>query len=686
MANGTDLSPIEFQAPVQRGPTNAENIRRTIAEVGTIFGNARTSKILKTARAEMQEDVDEVASEVDDEPVQDIPEGGESLTDVDKVRDNLRRLRFAIDQGSSSQRQRAELEMRRTLNAAQAKHPGLRGELSAEFGDLVRTDATLDELGMRDVLNVSFAKEAAADLARIKEEAYGDVESGDLGMDALTMPISDPMFAPIYLQKLADRQVVQEALLTLNAKTARRNLNADEYADIYSQTLSGRARATSAILMTTRAQTAKVARALLDPGSTRNAQVIQDWDLVGRQQANEEINTSIAVIEQDFASVPADIRSGERYEEMRAWKNDTIAGLERFRDAVLTDNASLIKAYESEDQIRSIQHREMYPRIAELNRFLDESRLLIENWDTLGGEDTIIQHKLGKIVQEGFEGAMTRLYSLGGTDQLDADSSVADVNAALDRQQNLNGQPYGHGAVDDNGTLRSATAVFEAHFDQIMPNLTEHSSTEFVGRNLSVLRNTIKDISDIGRPPVDVFDSFVSRLSQDSIITAVKRARDGSPKDGNTAVSLGQQAEILWDRRTGGDSARTEGYERSLQNGIGGGIAVGDVIVFDGTEVAANGQITFSVDETKLRAAINAATSGAGRGQFARRQVLQVSIRDAAEQQARMLGERMTADLRAFTHIIFMKQGKLEPDYLEAFDRARFNTFFPDAIVELETE
>lgn len=678
MANGDDLSPIEFQAPVQQGPSGAAAIESAISDVGTIFGNARTEKILKNSREEMQDDVQEVADETDQDPVLDIPEGDTS--NVEKVRNNLRRLQFAINQGNSSQRARAELEMRRTLNAAQAQHPGLRGELAREFSSLTATDATLDELGMRDVQSRSFSKEAAADLATIKAEAYGDVENGGLGMDPATLSVSDPLFAPIYLNRKHLRAIKEDTLLTLNAKAARRDANADEYADIYAQTLSGQNRATSLILERTRATTAKVARALRDPSSTRNAQVIQDWDLFGRQQAVEEVEVAISVIEEDFASVPVTVRSGERYEEMRAWKDDTIAGLERYRDAVLSDNTSLIKAYESEDQIRQIAVREQFPRIAELNRFLGESRLLIENWETLGGEDVIVQHKLGKIVQEGFEGAMTRLYSLGGTDQLDPDASVEDINGALDRQQNLNSQPYGHAAVDDAATLKSAVAVFEAHFDEVQPFITENSNPEIVGRNLSLMRNTIKDISDIGRPPVDAIDSITSRLAQGSLVTAVQRAREGSTKDGNTAVSLGQQAETFMDRRTGGDSARTQGYENSIQNGLGSGVALGDVIIFDGAQVEKDGTISFKIDDAAVLRALKENNRSIGKGQFGAVQIRKRNVKNAAEEQARMLGDRMTEDLRAFAHIIFMKQGLAKPDYLDAFDRARFSAVFPDVV------
>lgn len=689
MADVKDLEAIDFSAPVFPSESKVSKAdAEAVSDIVKTVSDLKKNKVLRKARQDIDIAIEDVAADEDDVEVLPFPEKPADPKDyqADIARDTLRKLDTAIKQGKTSQANLARLKARQVLADAQLKYPSLRAELAREFSSVLETDPELFAMGITDQRASRVSQEAIKDLDRIKEEAYGDVSEGGLGMDAFQIPIDHPAFVPVYLEKQALRQQIEDSALILAARKANRELDADDYLQTYAQGLYGETSALNAIMRDATRDLKEAQKAMANVGLTPNAQNVLDWNSFGRTEYIERLDNVEILLQQNFAEIPTRLIGTDRYAQMKAMTDDQIAYVGRLREAIEADNVDLVKAWQAEDTLRNIQFRDMFPEAAKLNRFVTNMQLVLENAETLGAEDIIQQHRMGGFMQQNLDGVMTRLFVLGGQDQLPDDATPEQILNTLNRNRDYSSKPYLHAATDDEHTLKSIDAIWDADMQGGLEVLTKHSAPDFIAGTFRVGVSTMQDVINIGRPPESLYNKILDTVASGNMLPAASRARDGTIRDRNSIIAFGNVFEKFWDSRVGGDSGRRKEYIKSQNREVARGISLGDVTTFDGTQVKENGRIQLTIDREELKRLMFELQSE-GRKKMGM-QPLPQDVKEAltkAEEQARALSQTMSRDLRAFAHMQMFRQELDTPDYGRSFEETQFPAFFPE-FEEVEIE
>jgi len=639
-------------------------VNRGIAQFGAAVGEAVTEDILGDFKDKADAIVDEqTASAASEEGVVlPLPMGDPA---ADEFRNNMVRLRAAAIQGNSSQRALAELEIKRELNKMTSRFPSLRSELNQEYSQFARTDAGLDELGMRDIGLQAGAADAAKDRARIEKFAYAAAPEG-LGI-LPSIASEGAVFAIEFLEKSKEYQAIQFNALYSASDSARNNIDARAQRANWQRTLVGATSAIHTSIEGVIGQARAVSAARRNIGFGGNRDLINDWEVGGKEDAFSAIEGQIVALEAGFSLIPVGQRLTDEYKEIEKMKNDAVTHLTRFMTAIDSEAPAAMEVWDIEMQLRRAALREANPDMDNMLTFIETNRLLVENWETLGGEDINLQDELGVLIQNAVGPYIKRAWLNGGQDTTSDSDTVRQRTNHLMRNFQENNRPYGSADTSDEALLIGATTSMDQHrvnFGQV----SKHSTASGMARHFN---NMATDLMVMEIATKNIQDKQVARtmkrtLASDTIQEAIELAR----KDPATHIALmaaGNAAFEVYNTADGVDHHMKELVDKYRASF--GGEPLSNLLVPEFARIG-EGVISFSVD-TSLIEPLNARRSGMNR------HMQQRDLETEAREKAAALGVLLSENLKAYATMMQMRDPSQPIDYENAYISAGYAGAIP---------
>lgn len=178
---------------------------------------------------DMQDAINEVMQDSTTQPPMDALE----LTPGSReayLSNRLDRLTAVIEQGKTSQRTLAEMQVKQVLSEAQTKFPWLFEELQARAGAILSGSAQMEQLGLDDAARKQAATAAGKEYQDIVDHARTSWEDGGLGIPPEIDPKS-PYFQRLYndlqhLRNQAEEQTRLTGMAIVNATADMTNRDA----------------------------------------------------------------------------------------------------------------------------------------------------------------------------------------------------------------------------------------------------------------------------------------------------------------------------------------------------------------------------------------------------------------------------------------------------------------------------
>lgn len=654
-----ELGTIAYQDETVRAPSR-EGELASIAGIASSLAQAKQEDILLGFKEEAQEAIRDVDGDEFEVPRM-VPSGDPSL---DSFRQKLATLKAASQQGNSNQRARAELEAKRVLNKAQARYPSMRTELAQEFGEVLRTDSALDDLATRDAINESFSKEAAVQLAEIREYALDE-----LGMDP-RHDVTSPYFAAEYLGRSSELQIAEASGLFIGARNAEAEIDGKVYEESWQKTLIGNRSLVYQALREPIRAAQQAAKAFQNPGNSSNAAVLREWE-ANKPMAIAEIDATIAQLEQEFFDTPIHLQDTAAFKRTKLLVEDTVAHLSTLRDAIDKNDMNLVRAWEVDSTIRQIKFREKNPDLAALNEWATESRVVIENMATLGGEDITLQHDIGRTMQQGIQGSLSRMFIDGGQG-VGSTETVEDINRRLARNRSVNDKPHGSYAANDTDQAAAEAAAQSLIANtQVLNRITEFASPTVATAGVLEATNSIQEQVEIGNLAPDQMNFIKDAVLSDGTLNAVKRSREHNP---NAGVALGEATLDAWNAQPGGAGGRREALVDRLSETISG-VALADIVVADFSKID-DGILSLKVDKARVADAVRS-NRKTPEGVPVPASVVREAVREF-EQRARDLQKEINRDIQTLARVhMFRDPDRDEPRYLDAYIDNNYDRVIP---------
>ncbi len=669
-----DLGSIEFRQDPQRpaaADTTTGDVLKSLTKFIGVAIKAEEEDILGDLRGDLSTSTQEVAETQVAPP---IPAG-------DPIFDELQKLKFAAEQGTVSQQDRAGLAGRRVLADAIKKHPKLRTRLRTEFNAFVTGDPEFAALGLQDVATAATSKLALQDIADIKDEAYGD-GVGKLGMDPLQFRFGSREFLDQFLYRQGIEQQRAQNVRLLATLDSQRDLNVREVASQWQSSMRGQAEIVTLLLQDTKRVAGQVATALQNPTVPGAKQLIDQWDAFGREQHLTRARETAQEIELSFAQIDVNFADTPEYRAIENLKNSTILGLNTLAEGIATDTPTLVQAYDALEVTRQMQFEEDFPELDEQTRWLKSMEILLENIDTFGGEEFKLKNDLGLLIKPSFEQLLGRQRGLTGNGQLTSGLPVAELEAQMNktRLDNPNKVLFGHGL---EGSRAAQTAAFQASQQQFA------SRRELIDTGVPItpaqaMGDILADsqymgyMTDQGIVPTDAYNEQLAVMADTSIVDMIKLARQSTQR--NSAVLWGDRGESYYAASEGGPLGRVNNFMDLRDSELANGLKAQDVLVLDVDELD-KGSVIFRVDEDRLKRFFPEDELA----RFAGADPELARATKTAKQIARQLSEGVSIDLRAKAHFEFAQQGLPDPEYLNQWgigERSLASIFGP--LEELE--
>ena len=215
MAELGNIDYTNLEAGVVSPSRGSEEVR-ALGQTLSAIGELHKEDVLGDYREEQNQIIKEHREEA---TTATVFEGASTLEgEAGEVQRRAKVLQAQLEQGNSSQRALAELEMKKLFNKYAETNRLLADELRKEFGLAVTMDTRLEEIGIIDSINKTNAQLAQGAYNDMVGHAHKKWEDGGLGIDPRLNP-SDPRFATEYAerQQVRDLQQQNQVNITLAA-------------------------------------------------------------------------------------------------------------------------------------------------------------------------------------------------------------------------------------------------------------------------------------------------------------------------------------------------------------------------------------------------------------------------------------------------------------------------------------
>ncbi len=611
---GEDLGSIDFREPRGGGEVRSSGIGKSLADLGQIINEKRTRDILGEFR-EAEKEVVEDALASDQTKTQSEtgtldPTG---VSEVDQFQNRVTKLRAAMDQGDTSQRSIAELNLKRELTQFQARFPGLRNELAGEFGSFARTDPGLDELGLRDVRDAAFSTLAAKDLARLEDYAYKKVGDGGLGI-SVGINSGDPRFAAQFVWKDAiangkQTEAMYGLLYDSNTKAKGRDV-----AKTWNESLQG---IMSPIYTNIEKglELASEAAALFRKGlNGTSSEQLNEWQQIHSKQLILDTEALILQLTARWDNkVTPRISDVAEIKAARAQLDGTIEHFERLLTAIGDDGSpDLLKAWELERSMRTAALRD---RSVPLDKSLD----LVEAFsgaetmlEIIGAKDQIIKSGAGEVVGAGLEDLTKIIYEDGPQEAVPdrPDGVLSSQEIAKQSRRNRSINPNENNCPDTgDGPQMECTVDALFKENQLLETVSQFESAGAKATIIDGVASQFDRVYELGIVHDEQMDQIQIMLTNPSWESIVREANNDLQLQ-QSVKNAGEQAFKVWDSYQGGEQSRQDNFMRPLAHSrISGGHNFGDfpansVLEVDITNIN-NGSVKVVINVDKLDAVLN---------------------------------------------------------------------------------
>lgn len=651
-----ELGNIEFRDPQTGGGTgDRRDVVGALAQAGGAIVEARNRDILGSFRDDADQIITDVGAGVVDDTRLPVPVGDPV---IDEFRNNMTRLRAAASQGSSNQKGRAELEIKRRLNQMEARFPRLRDELRAEFGAIARTDAGLDELGFRDVGTDAFNRQKALELKEITDYAHDK-----LGIPP-NIPSDSVVFADEYMARSQDEQaIVLNGLFSgaaqAEAETTSRAMEGNwqrlvngRTATIYSQLNEGIDQANSVA--------DAIARAPNNPNTLR---LVEEWGSPGggRDQAALQVQNQIAMLELEFANVDSDLQGTPAWERIAKIKNDSVAHLQTLLAAYSDPNMkTAIEVFNTQKTIKQAALRAANPDFDKVVTFI--GTIDPKYWETFGGENDILQNELGQIMQNTAASYLGNMFVLGGQGNPNGnDPTIVRRNLRSDR--NANNRLYGIASTDDESLKIGGFNYLKQDTGELV-HFNEFSTPNASVTSLNAVASTLDQMVDLGDPAPDQTEVVWNNAGHEGTYEKIRKAKS-DPSNRAAIINWADTQEDFL-QSTGGVSKQRELTLESLSANAGG-VQARRRLRPNFDQFLEEGIITYSV--------VPRTNAGAAPSQFAVN--TRASVDKALAEKAVKLGDDVSRVLRLLGGIQLAKSPSDEIDWMRIYTDNGFDTTVP---------
>jgi len=618
---GEDLGSIDFREPRGGGEARDSGIGKSLADLGAIVNAKKTRDILGEFRdAEQKVVADSLASDQTNVEVGDEALNPTGNAEVDRFQNRVTKLRAAIEQGNTSQRSLAELNLKRELSKFQARFPGLQTELAGEFGQFARTSPGLDELGLRDVRDGEFSILAAKDLARLEDYAYKSVGNGGLGISPGLNSATSAFAAQFIYKDQIQNGVQTEAMygLVLDSNTKADGITV---AENWQSSLQGLTTPIYVNLERGLELASEVAELSRKGLTGETSEQINEYNQIHKPNLIREVQGRILELRTRWENVVSPrIADVDQVKASKAQLDDTIGHFERLLTAIGDDGSpDLLKAWELERSMRTSALRD---RSKPLDRALDlvEAFRGAENLiEQIGPKDITQLSAAGEVVGLGLEDLTKIIYEDGPqeavADRPDGVLSSQEIEKQSRRNRSLNPNENN---CPDTGDGPQMECTVDALFKQnnLLGAVNEFESPGSKATVVNGLASQFDRIYELGIVHDEQMEQVQGTLMNENW-EEIARNPTNDLQLQQSVKNAGEQAFKVWDSYQGGEQSRQENFMRPLaQSRVEGGHNFGDfpanaVLEVDITDIN-NGSVKVVINPEKLDAVL---TEQAGEGQ-----------------------------------------------------------------------
>lgn len=533
-----------------------------------------------------------------------------------------RTLQAQIEQGNSSQRGLAELELKRLLNRTQAEHPALATHLREQFGQIVTASSRLDEIGLVDAINKQNSAAAEAELKDMMDFAYRKTEEGGLGINPSIRP-HEAEFARQYTQKSQMRDMIETNTLKVQFAASVADMNVREKATIYEQAATGQGNLVNAsidryfpVIMQYRNEMAK-------PIEQRNGQFLQDFQDVTKNAIIQEMNflkqSSMQVLSAMYSS-PQE-RATEAYAMNKAVFDDIDAQIDLFIEAVNSEEPAFMDSVIASYQIRNTNMRRQNQSLDNWMVMFDPRSEGIKDMMTfLNSADltgsAVIQGQ--QIAREGIAAvyetlglnnsteALAEVHMRSGQGAITSSTSASQIPQIL--RSNWSGQDgfYGNAQSEEEEDIRKSLAHLEL-LRRSSYSAVNSNSPSVAGTFMTDATNAFLVMSALGNPATDQVRLTTSTLSDPKIIEAAML--EGNTTNLQRRLALADAASEFYS--TTEPAQQQNEFRRALEQPMLG-VPLRTLVDFKvpQDEVDGRTEITFEVNKEALRGQLQATLGG----------------------------------------------------------------------------
>jgi len=660
--------------------------------IGDSINRGRVDDVEGALKEDIQEVYDSAVQTRENLGVEYIPPEGMDSGEA-SLRAELARLNAAQQQGSSGARAKAQLEMQRTLESAVAKYPNLREDLYKEYGYLLAVDPRLSELGMFEAEDTQIAANAAKDLQRIKDLAYGDVKDGGFGMNPALAPVGSERFVKEYLRASQHRALQSEATMLLDTMTAQSQIDVVQVsqtldraigstADLANAAFGGSIEANSQISQA-------IDRAITGEATATDLAAIQRWSANEVPNLKGKLNGFKAQLGSIVIAIPYDQWDTKFGQNIRSKVEATQQYIDRYISAL--DNAlerpDLLRMVEIENAMRTMDFRVREPDMFQLAFEARALEPLITNLDTLGLTDTFATSEFGEVNVRFFRNYVLRNWKLSNPTVTANPKNIEDIRQDLRQNRVYTEDPYMNGATTPEERSRAALAhldifsqMADDQFGVLVESNTKNPPVDKIAEMYAGAASAFGELADNkeGYRPDDL-PKAQEILTRDSFITSAIKFRELSSPLGTYLEVLGEEA-YEWDyKQPGGPVAGLQRLATDINKPFANTPFINLVTPdFSGIE---NGTVRFKVDQAKVRQAVTSARPGRlppGMGGVGPTSSDYQRVLQEIERWATHMSNTFTRELRFKAHVDFLREpGLKSPKYAMAYETNQFSSVVP---------
>lgn len=678
MAETDDLGVIQASRTPDTADPSQVDILGGVLEAAQTGVDQFKAGVLRQARkdmdAAMDEEVQAAAGVPEDSTFTAAP--GNIMGDAAALSNNIRSLEARVKATSGSSRLRAEQRLRAEVDKFARKYPGLRDELAGELGNFQRIDPEYAMLANIDARNEIINKEAAQELAEIRDHAYGSVGSGGLGLQPGLHPFGSPEFTLFYAKNAQIVNDSNQKELALENSKLDTDVTVRGKADTFTNWLTGASAPLRQSVQVALDTQQDVQVALLDPTKAGNRERIAQWEAGGKATAIANVESArLRLLDEFNSSFTVTEQSSPEFAQARAIFEQELSAIDRYLTGLRENDGSIVNAYKAWDTYKRMEIEAADPQAANLNRvFNDWAKIIEATGGSFDGADKLLKNDVAHWTLNSLGSVADYLgvelaYAGGGELDRLGSASIRDGwrSRSISEPDTLNSGQNSRQAKQTGAyqVLKLGQEIASSGAD-IGPNAALQA-TSARGRALS-------DIAMYGPTNVDpkLAKEAMWVIGDPNVFAQAVKSREINPE---MAIAMGEQAREV---AAAWEDNRIASYQEQVAKQLpgsalfGAGFTVADVVDIDLDKSAVeNGRVRFVVNPARLERLI-ADSFPASKGQGAGAAQARMEINKTVASLNATVGQ----DLRGLAHADALAQGLDAPDYLTTWKTGRFEEYF----------